>query len=110
MNQSLDDFLHHVEGEHKQAKNEGFPHRGDQNCLVLILLPKLHVFPDHDDLSDHSCIDQSKSDTPILIDVVLPQQEYVVDRKGAEKESQVEEKFEHFRKLVFDPFCTFWMG
>ena len=35
--------------------------------------------------------------------------EYVVDRKGAEKESQVEEKFEHFPKLVFDLFSALWM-
>jgi hypothetical protein len=73
------------------------------------LFPELRVFPDHDDLSDHSCIDQGKSDAPILIDVVLPQQEYVVDRKGTEKESQVEEKFEHFPKLVFDLFSELWM-
>jgi hypothetical protein len=109
MNQPLYDFFQHVEGEYQYAKNESFPRGGNQKGLVLIAFPELRVFPDHDDLSDHSCIDQGKSDAPILFYVELPQQEHVVDRKGAEKESQIEEQFEHFPKLMFDLFSALWM-
>ena len=44
-----------------------------------------------------------------IFNVVLLQQEHVVDGKSTEEEREVEEEFEHLRKLMLDLLFPAWV-
>jgi hypothetical protein len=87
MHEVFDGFFNDMEDEDQQAKHKCLINRRINQWLGLLLLTKVRVFPDENNLRDHQRVDQ-RSPIGEIRDLELVEQQHAVGRDGAKEKAR----------------------